>query len=403
MTRKTRIAAAILSLTLLFPGSAPALAQQGGGATPSADFIVAGYGTLGYTSVLNRGAEDDFRHDFSAAISPILLFGMGEDFLFEAEFEFELAGSETETAIEYAQVDYLGFERVQLTAGKFLLPFGLFGERLHPSWINKMPSMPLLYGHAHGGVAEGALLPVLSDIGVMGRWAQPLDDRTTLDVSFWVTQGPRATSTEGATGEGDEHAHNVSPLLPSVARPFDGSPANNGEDEHGDVAGLGGVAFGTNTADNNDNKMLGARAGIVSGGTFEVYLSGFHSMYDEGDFLDLYAGNLAFEWRPAGFEIRGEGAMVWQELVLEEEGTYETLESPGYYLQASRRYGSVEPVVRWSHLPDAEVASTTTRDEVRQLAFGIDYWFTPSIPVKAAFEWNLDGDERVLLQWAYGF
>ena len=38
----------------------------------------------------------------------------------------------------------------------------------------------------------------------------------------------------------------------------------------------------------------------------------------------------------------------------------------------------------------------------RQFAFGLDYWLRPSIPIKAAFEANLDGDERLLFTGAYG-
>lgn len=396
--RVVTLVAALLAVTLV----APAGAQQGESSSPLSDFIVTGYGTLGYTSAFDRGAESDFSHDFSAAVSPVLLFGMGEDFLFEAEFEFELAGSETETNLEYAQVDYLGFSNVQLTAGKFLLPLGLFSERLHPTWINKMPSMPLLYGHAHGGVAEGSLFPVLTDIGIMGRWAQPLGESLTLDVSAWVTQGPRAAAEEEGDG-GDGHAHSV---VPSFRRSGPGAAFGvdpSAQVTPADLGGLPGAAFGTNTSDNNDNKMVGARAGLVAGGDFEAFLSGFHAMYDEDDFLDIYSGNLAVEWRPGQFELRGEGAVLWQEVILEQAAAYETLESPGYYVQASRRVGAFEPVVRWSHLLDSEVEEAVVREEIRQLAVGLDYWLSPSIPVKVAFEWNLDGDERVLVQWAYGF
>ena len=391
--------AALLAVVLAAPAGA-----QDRPPSPLSDFVVTGYGTLGYTSSFN-GPADDFHHDFSAAISPVFLFNMGNDFLFEAEFEFEVAGAETETALEYAQVDYLGFDRVQITAGKFLLPLGLFGERLHPTWINKMPSMPLLYGHAHGGVAEGALLPVLSDFGVMGRWAQPLSGSLTLDVSAWVTQGPRPAATEGADAGDDGHAHNLVPSLGRTAGATapDLGPAAQVTPTPAELAALPSVAFGTNTADNNDNKMLGARAGLVAGGDFEFHVSGFHAMYDEGDFLDVYSGNVAFEWRPERFEIRGEGAVLWQQVLLEETAVYETMESPGYYVQASRRFGPFEPVARWSHLLDSELGTAVVRDEVRQLALGLDYWFTPSIPLKTAFEVNLDGEERVLVQWAYGF
>lgn len=402
---RTALTAALLALT---PGIPTAEAQEDPPPSPLADFIVTGYGTLGYSSVLNRSPGSDFDHDFTSAVSPVLLFSLGEDVLFEAEFEFELAGSETETAVGYAQIDYLGFGNVQLTAGKFLLPYGLFSERIHPSWINKMPSMPLLYAHAHGGVAEGGLLPVLADIGVMGRWAQPLGDRLTLDVSAWATQGPRAAAEEGAAGDDGGRVDRVGApsvgLRPRLQPAFDvghgDAPTQPGPTA---LEGIPGVAFGTNTTDNNDNKMLGARVGVVVGGAFEIHASGFHSMYDDGGFLDLYSGNLAAEWRPGRFEFRGEGSILWQELMLEEPAAYRTLESPGYYLQASRRIGGFEPVVRWSHLLDAEVESTAVRGELRQLAVGLDYWIEPSIPVKAAFEWNLDGGERVLVQWAYGF
>lgn len=137
---------------------------------PLSNFVLTGYGTTTYAANLNS----DFGNDFGASISPVLLFSVSEDVLFESEFEFGLSGAATTTTLEYAQIDYLGFEKVQIIAGKFLVPFGLFGERIHPSWVNKLPSSPLLFGHGHGGVAEGALLPVLSDAGAMVRFNSTL-------------------------------------------------------------------------------------------------------------------------------------------------------------------------------------------------------------------------------------
>lgn len=227
-------------------------------------FLVGGYGTTTYEAAATKAFPNDFR----ASVSPVILYTMGRDVIFETELEFGLSGAATTTTLEYAQIDYLGFEKVQIIAGKFLVPFGIFGERLHPTWINKLPSAPVLFGHAHGGVAESGLLPIMSDAGLMVRWAQPVGSTAMLDFSGYVTQGPRLAPAQEDDHAGDEH----DPTEP--------------DDDHAPP-----VAFGTSFTDNNTNKMVGARLGIVKGSSFEAYVSGFHSMYDEDNFLD-YTGGL---------------------------------------------------------------------------------------------------------------
>ncbi len=377
---------AVLSVLTVLIAAGPAGAQSLKG--PLSNVTVAGYGSASYNAVPNS----DLTNDFTASISPILLYSMGEDVLFESELEFGLSGELTTTTLEYAQIDYLGFERFQITAGKFLLPFGTFGERLHPSWINKLPSAPLLYGHAHGGVAEGSLLPVLSDAGLLLRYKAAVGDKWALDATGWISQGPRLVTgvddhDEAAPVE-EDHAHK----------------AGFGIDDEGHPGGdieLPAVGFGTAFSDNNSNKMLGARLGLVYGPSFEVYVSGFHAMYDPEDFLDLTGLNISAEWRRAGLEIRGEGILLNQELALGDG--YDTLSSTGYYLQVARRYGAYEPVIRWSHLLQSTLDDEVARAERRQVAFGISYWIEPSIPVKLAYQVDLDGDDLVLVQWAFGF
>lgn len=377
MTRALAIGAALATLALARPASAQDLST-----------VLAGYGSANYRAVM---ADGETPNDFSASISPILLFRSGEDLLFESEMEFELEGEATEVALEYAQVDYLGFDRFQFVAGKFLLPFGVFGERLHPSWINKMPDMPPIYGHAHGGVAEGAILPVLADAGFMARYAQPLGEIWKLDVSTWVSQGPRIADPAAEEEEGHTHAL---------------APADEEHDEAGaggaEALGIPDVAFGTSFGDNNTNKMLGARVGLVRGGAFEAYLSGFHAMYDPDNALDITGFNLAAEFRRGLFEMRGEAVLTRQEFV-HEETSYETVEKKGFYLQAARRFGDFEPVVRYAKMSDADVEGVTAFEGFDRIALGLDYWLSPSVPVKAAYEIDPDGDDRVLLQWAFGF
>ena len=218
----TRIAGLVFLALMILPASAGAQALRG----PISNVTLAGYGSASY----NVNPNSDFRNDFTASVSPILLYSMGEDLLFETELEFGLSGELTTTTLEYAQIDYLGFERFIITAGKFLLPFGTFGERLHPTWINKLPTAPLLYGHGHGGVAEGSLLPVLSDVGLLVRYKAPVGKKWAFDASGWISQGPRLVGAgEGGDGHGDgdgdaeseEAAHKA-----SFGTNVDGNPDN---------------------------------------------------------------------------------------------------------------------------------------------------------------------------------
>lgn len=374
-----RVTALATTLSLLAFAAAPSAAAQD---TGLASTVIAGYGTANYGGTL----ADSYAHDFSASISPILLFNVSDDVLFEAEFEFGLEGGETTTALEYAQIDYLGLERFQFSVGKFLLPFGIFGERLHPSWINRLPSMPLLYGHAHGGVAEGALLPILSDLGAMGRVNLGVGEGKTLGLSVYVTQGPRIVEEDELADDGHDHAE------------------GEGHDDEGasSLFDIPTVAFGTNTTDNNQNKMLGARLGLVTFSGFEIYASGFHAMYDDGDFLDYTGGSLSVEWRTGPVDLRAEGVLLRQEFVAD-EATYETLERTGYYVEVAHRRGPYQPVVRWSQLLDGTVDGATARPGREELALGLNYWVAPSVPVKLAYSLDPDFDDRVLIQWAFGF
>lgn len=388
-TSRWTAAAAVTAGLLLGLAVAPAAGQQG---PPLSNAVLTGNGTVSYGSALGDGTSD-FRHDFRTTLAPILLYDMPGDLLFEAHLSYELESGGTSTTLEYAQVDYLGFESVQLTAGRFLLPFGLFGERYHTPWINKLPSMPLLYGHAHGGVPGRALLPVLSDVGVMGRFTGSISDAWVLNGSLWVSQGPSMVSAEGTE---DDHAHG------SVGAPVLQSAPGHGTD--GTATGafdVPAVAFGTNFTDNNDDKMIGARLGLVRGGAFEAYVSGFHALYDEDGFLDYFGSNLALAWRPGRFEVRGAGVLLWQEF--RHDDAFETVRKPGYYLQLSRRLGAFEPVARWSHLLDADVGGATARPEDQRLVAGLNYWLSDSSVLKPAVEVNPDGNEELVVQMAVGF
>jgi hypothetical protein len=361
-TTLRRLSAILLAAGVVYGTARPAAAQN------RSIFVLGGYGTTTYQAA----ATKEFPNDFSASVSPVILYTMGQDLLFETELEFALDGPETETGLEYAQIDYLGFENFQIIAGKFLLPFGVFGERVHPTWINKLPTRPVVYGHGHGGVAENGLVPVLADAGAMVRWTKPVGTTLRFDFSGYVTQGP-------GMGE-DEDAGDVT--LPEV---MEGAPP---------------VSFGVSFPDNNTDKMFGARAGLTNG-AFAVYLSGFQAAYDDAGTLNFSGGAISAEWRTSGFEFRGEMVGTRQDFL--DEGVQVTQKRSGYYAQASRRFGRLEPVARWGELVDGKVNGESTVDGHRELAVGVNYWLRATIPVKFSYEFHKGLDDQFYVQWAYGF
>lgn len=373
--------AAVLTLTAFAGGSAGLAAQQsdaGQGHLPSHTFVVAGYGTAGWRTVQDGGVNS-----FFGSLSPLLLFQFGERLLFEAELEFEIEDGVTQTGLEYAQVDYFLNDNLTLVAGKFLVPFGVFGERLHPTWINRSATNPPIYGHAQG--IHQPLLPIMADFGAMLRGSWALGGGRSLIASAFVTQGPFA---EAGHDEAEaEPAETMQPVAPRLE-----------------------FAFGEETTDLSDDKMVGGRIGWVAAPAFEVDVSGMTGEYNEhGARLD--ALNLSAEVRAAGAELRGELVGVWYDVEAESEGeaieeVVRTVRTGGFYVQASRRFGRWEPVLRWTKAFDATGDGLISTDGYRQFSLGLDYWLSPSIAIMAGYEIN-DANEaapdRFVIHWSFGF
>ena len=102
------------------------------------------------------------------AIAPIVLIPVGDKWLIESELELE--GNYThatnqpwdhewEKGFEYAQVDYLANRYLTVVGGRFLTPFGIYNERLHPGWVRNLQSSPYITGlemsDSNGGMLRG--------------------------------------------------------------------------------------------------------------------------------------------------------------------------------------------------------------------------------------------------------
>jgi len=327
---------------------------------PTNQTVITGYGTVGYV----YGTQGENENSFTAGINPIFLFQFQDRFLFEAEFEFELQEGVTETGLEYAQLDFLVHDNLVLVGGKFLLPFGVFGERLHPTWINKFPTAPPIYGHHVSAFGAEPLLPILSDVGVMAR-GMVRPGRWALALNGYVSQGPQGVGTG----------------IPEVELP-------------------------ASSSDNNTNKAIGGRLDIALPPWLEVNFSVLNGDYDESNILDFTAWNVAAECRYMGFELRGEYVQTRQEI--EEPTGFPSLKRDGFYGQLAYRWRRWEPLLRWTQVFDAKLDGAVESEGASQFGVGLDYWFTPSIALMAGYELNdekgleLDND-RIVMHLAFGF
>ena len=370
---KTRSATApytLLTLMCLAVLTVPVRGQNNSSAVRG---LLTGYGSVAYSAL----PGDHFQNDFTTNFAPTLLFQVHDDILFDGEMDFELEGGGTEVHLEHAQIHYLGFEHLQFSAGMFHLPFGTW---MHASWINRMPTPPLLYEDSHGAPPENALLPLPFDVGVTARVTLPLIDGWRTSAALWVSQGPASgvpSHAHGEEGPDDEPASDAPPL-----------------------------SYGANFEDNNSDKMVGLRLRAVSGGGLTLQGSGFRAAYDEAGDLSVYGLNLSLIWTPGSvpqplFEFRAEGIVLKQEY--QGQDAVESVEYGGYYVQLSRRLDAFEPVARWSHLPRALAGEGPVVERQRQLAVGLNYWIFPSVPVKAAYHFELNGTDGFYLQWVVGF
>lgn len=350
------------------------------------NFLVTGFAS---TTFENVEGEDS---TFSTRYNPIFLYQFGERFLFETELEFELEsggehGGETNLELGYAHGSYLLNDWLTVGAGKFLTPFGIFGERIHPSWINKLPLGPLTAGHM-------GIVPMAS-VGVYFRGGIAVGE-DKLNYSLYVSNGPRL---------------------------------NDGEDEPEEA---GRLHF-DNYDDVNNDKAVGFRLGYLPAHNLELGVSALSSRVsaagsDLGSVDALITGlDLSYDQDlgSAGrLSIRAEYSMSdVDDATYDENGslgfgplTYDNERKGGYFQVSHRMIGSDgvllspwEFVVRYDTIdnPDGD-PGTIDRD---RMALGVNYWMGPSTVMKFAYVFdNRDGmgamgedRDMVLMQLAFGF
>lgn len=358
---------------------------------PESRLLIAGYGTVQYEDATGSPGS------FGASLNPGFHFRMAEwlHINAEPEFTFRREGADgeatTDVDLEFVQIDYLATDWLVLSAGKILVPFNVFGPRLHPGWINRMASAPILYGGHEAGAA--GLIPMVADFGLMVSGGTALwSDSAKINYAFYVTNGPDFHE-EGEVQEEDTSRAGV--------RQEEGSTGGESLSE----AELLELEF-ESTPDLNTEKAFGGRLGFLPVANLEVgasYMTG--QAPDTNDPFHLVGADAWYAYR--GLELRGEY------MFLTRKTPGDNPEGWGYWVQgafrlqqhvdpsttAGRIAGRFEPVIRWG---DINGVSGRNRE---QLAVGLNYWVFESAPLKFNYEHNTGAvsDDRIVFQFAYGF
>jgi hypothetical protein len=325
-------------------------------------FMIRGYGHSGFAyKKTNGNTESTFD---GGTFAPIFLFKHSDRLILEAELEFSLSGGDLDVGFEYVNAMYVVNDYLTVRGGKFLLPFGTFMERLHPSWINRFTSKPLGFGH--DGIAPS------SGVGLELRGAFNLGS-TKWNYSTYVTNGP--TLNDGS----------VEP----------------------DEAGM--LSF-ENLIDNNTSKAFGGRLGFLPFADSSTELG--YSMYTTNGSGDndseyekvgafLYALDFSFIKQISGLNGLVDVKAQYNNSKVDnatyfddEDGDTYTFDnkSNSFYAQLSYRptmsgdnfVKNLEFVSRYSEYNAPEGAEWESQSS--QYSFGLNYWLSWRSVIKISYE-----------------
>ena len=343
--------------------SPPDTTAQATPAEPAVLFHFAGYADATYVNT-----QGDAGSVGQLTLAPIFHLQLGERVLVEVELEMEADDrGETEAAVEYATANWLLNDNAALIVGKFLSPAGYFFQNLHPSWINKMASVPAGFGH--GGAAP------LTDVGIQLRGGKTFIGGQHINYAVYVANGPQL---------GLEGMDDLDLDVEGKTRNPDGKRVTGGR--------LGWMPIMT----------LEVGASLARGNV--VLDAGAMSMVPEPS-RDYLVEGVDAAWRPTkALELRGE--WIRQRVgeapasVVPDQAAWRA-----WYVQGAYRFGAErwETVLRYGDSVSPHGEST-----FKQTAVGLNYLFRPNALVKLTWELNKAVDaganaDRLLLQLAYGF
>jgi len=371
--------------------------------TPTGNAIVnlTGYGGVDYTQMDDRDGE------YAALIAPILHLQYGDKWFFDTEVEFSLSqDGETDAMVEYATANYFLNDYMTIVAGQFMSPIGTFKQNLHPTWINRLPTMPIGFGHA--GAAP------TSDFGLQLRGALPLG-KVRSSYALYVSTGPELIA------EYEDEEFKLEGIVAEATFEDVDKPVFGGRYT---ITPFRGLEFGFSYA-----------SGVATVTGVEGWSGEVHDEEDEGDHGDEPEGDHGDEpegdhgdedeeeegghhggastatpifgesarsYRVAGADI----SWTWNSLNLRGEYAVSTVGATDHGVTASdgREWTAWYGQATWN-IPKTRFQAVTRYAEFdlkSRWTYGLNYLLSDKLIAKAAYEHN-PGDDRVLVQLAFGF
>jgi hypothetical protein len=340
----------------------------------STKFLLAGYGTAGFTA---RSGEDPF---FDASFNALFLYKLTDRLFFEGEMELEFENGATTINLEVAQASYLLNDYMTIGVGRFLNPMDFFVERQHMNWVNKLPDKPL-------AVYDG-LLPE-SQLGAQLRGVVPIGP-TKLEYVGFVANAPGLITAPG------------------------------------DFSELGMLDF-PNTSNVGGHVAVGGHVGFIPIPELEVGYGIQRSKVGPRDHaVENVLQSADFNYVRDSTLLKGlinfRAQWVWSHVghfVYDPDGeqgfgplSFNNNRNGGYVQMAYRPtkidnniIKNLEGVVRYDRLNQLH---TPVGFDEQRWTLGLNYWLTPSTVIKAAYEFDdKNGGARdqdaFMMQMAVGF
>ncbi|XVJ65090.1 MAG: hypothetical protein HEQ40_02535 [Lacibacter sp.] len=342
------------------------------------------FAIVGYTSVSAKFNKEDGAAFNNLVFNPILLWQPHKNIVIEAEMETEIEGSETKIDMGYANASFFLNKYLTVRTGKFISPFGIFQDRLHPSWINKLPTVPV-------GTGEDALgVGPTSEIGIDFRGGIPLGS-AKMNYSIFFANGaqlitdPTDPGKQGTLTYGN--AETINKKLTGGGR-VGFLPLSNSSLEVGFSYRNGNVGD-----KNSAYKFIGSQMYALDltyvkqldfiKGMFDVKAQWNKVNVDKAEYIDPGdpTGNTLYT-----FENKRSSFFT--------QAAYRPSMSQSKFLKKTElvfRYAGFNPPTGAKGL-----------EEIKQYTYGINYWFTWRTAFKAAYQSQKDSN-AFFLQVAVGF
>jgi hypothetical protein len=358
---------------------------------------MSGYADVGYAN----GDNEDGSFNIGT-FAPIFHYQYRDLVMLESELEFEISEEgETELALEYLTVDLFLNDYVTLVGGKFLSPLGQFRQNLHPSWINKLTSAPLGFGH--GGAAP------ISEVGFQARGGFPLGNMFA-NYAAYVGNGPELNAT---FADGEFALEGIA--AGGFGKDADGKKVYGGRFGFLPIPGLEiGLSAATGKAavtalelTHGDEEAPGEQGEQDPDedemGSEEPELAGDLGNEPPRDY-DVFG--LDFAWGFNNFRLRGE--YIRSKVGPDDVGITASSGASWktWYAQASYQF----PLTKWeAALRYGDFNGPQASQDQKQWAVGLNYLLSSSVIGKLSYEFN-DGEpgaqsdaDRWMFQLAYGF